>query len=301
MNLLKIYGSLMKIFSVIVTYNPDLYKLKKLIAILNSHSINIVCVDNNSINQKDIFLENVEIIKLSSNKGIAFAQNIGILHAIEKKAEQILFFDQDSSIYDDFIFNLFRDLDDLSGGEIAAIGPRFMDEKQGFYFPALKFNKYGLIRKINVTEITQPIEVSCLISSGSLISTKAIKAIGMMREEFFIDYVDTEWCFRALSKGYKIYMSKNAIMKHSIGDDTISIFNFKIPIHSGFRRYYRIRNLFFMWKMPYIPKILTAKLMFTNFFHQLLLIFVKDNKADYLKYYLKAIRDGIKQSKNYHV
>lgn len=60
----------------------------------------------------------------------------------------------------------------------------------------------------------------------------------------FIDYVDTEWCFRALSKGYKLYMSEKAVMRHSVGDDTINLLNFKIPVHSGYRRYYRVRNLF---------------------------------------------------------
>ncbi|WP_151813789.1 glycosyltransferase family 2 protein [Acinetobacter ursingii] len=289
----------------IVTFNPTLDNLETLI---QDDQNTTVIVDNASNNQKFLsekvsHYKNVVFLALTENKGIAFAQNVAIDYAIKNNVDYILFFDQDSHIDKNFISNLFLDFERISTNtkQVAAIGPRLIDEKQGFYFPALKFNNYGLIDKISVENISEPIEVSFLISSGTLVSVKALKEIGLMRDEFFIDFVDTEWCFRALSMGYKLYMSDKAFMKHSIGDDTLKFANFNIPVHSGFRRYYRIRNLFFMWKMPYIPKILVAKLMLTNFAIQVLLFLMKDKKMDYLKYYIKATKDGIKESKNYHV
>ncbi len=295
--------------TIIITYNPDIGKVNNLIRsiVLNKDSC-VIVVDNNSLNIEDFSnlftIDNVvHTVFLEDNLGIAFAQNMGIKKAIELGASHILFFDQDSKISNNFVDDLISDYKKISvdNTKIAAIGPRFIDENKGFYFPALRFNKYGLIDKISVEDIKVPTEVSFLISSGTLVSVDSLKSIGFMKEEFFIDFVDTEWCFRALSMGYKIYMSEKAIMKHSIGDDTLKIFNFNIPVHSGFRRYYRIRNLFFMWKMPYIPKILVAKLMVTNFVIQILLFLLKDKKLDYIKFYLKAIRDGVKQSKDYRV
>lgn len=291
-------------FAVVVSYNPNIDILSNLIYTLNQSDVKVIIVDNNSIcDISKINIKNNELIILSENRGIAFAQNLGIAKALELSAENIIFFDQDSCIDQDFFNNLLIDYNKLvkENINIAAIGPRFIDEKKEFYFPALKFNKFGLIDKFSVENINQPIEVSFLISSGTLIPVKSLNEIGLMKEEFFIDFVDTEWCFRALSMGYKIFMSELAIMKHSIGDDTIRIFNFNIPVHSGFRRYYRIRNLFFMWKISYIPKILVAKLMITNFLIQVLLFLLKDKKKDYLKFYWKAIKDGIKQSKNYRI
>lgn len=295
--------------TIIITYNPDIGKVNSLIQsiVLNKDSF-VIVVDNKSLNIKDfsnLFTsENVvHSVFLEDNLGIAFAQNMGIKKAIELGASHILFFDQDSKISNNFVDDLIGDYEKISveNTKIGAIGPRFIDENKGFYFPALRFNKYGLIDKISVEDIKVPTEVSFLISSGTLVSVNSLKSIGFMKEEFFIDFVDTEWCFRALSMGYKIYMSEKAIMKHSIGDDTLKIFNFNIPVHSGFRRYYRIRNLFFMWKMPYIPKVLVAKLMVTNFVIQILLFLLKDKKLDYIKFYLKAIKDGVKQSKDYRV
>lgn len=290
---------------IIVTYNPQGFKLHELIVnLLKSKDSQVILVNNGyDLNLFEICgSDRVFLINLNQNLGIAYAQNVGVKKAIDLGAEVIIFFDQDSIIEKNFVSEIYSDYLKIKNNNvnIAAIGPRFIDEKKGFYFPALKFNKYGLIDKFSVENIKESIEVSFLISSGTLVSVDALRNIGLMREEFFIDYVDTEWCFRALSKGYKLYMSHNAVMKHSIGDDTIKLLDFKIPVHSGFRRYYRVRNLFFMWKMSYIPKILIAKLIITNFVIQILLFLLKDKKMDYIKYYLKAIRDGIKQSKDYH-
>ncbi len=293
-----------KIVSVIVTFNPEENRLNKLVSLLIDSQVTVVIVDNNS--QKNFILEEQKYFfkySLNENLGIAYAQNIGIKKSIELGASHILFFDQDSHISDHFVDNLMSDYLKIyaTHEKIAAIGPRFIDKNKGFYFPALRFNKYGLIDKISVQDIKVPTEVSFLISSGTLVSVDSLKSIGFMKEEFFIDFVDTEWCFRAISMGYKLYMSERAVMKHSIGDDTLKIYNFNIPVHSGFRRYYRVRNLFFMWKMPYIPKILVAKLMVTNFLIQVLLFLLKDKKWDYIKFYVKAIKDGLKESHNYKV
>lgn len=289
----------------IVTFNPRLETLENLI--FDDENITVI-VDNASYNQKELVskfsnYKNVVLLTLPQNNGIAFAQNLAIDYAVKLSADFILFFDQDSHIDENFTGNLVSDFHKVSTNNdlVAAVGPRFIDENKGFYFPALRFNSFGLIDKISVENIQEPIEVSFLISSGTLVSVTALKEIGNMKEEFFIDYVDTEWCFRALSKGYKLYMSEKAVMRHSVGDDTIKLLNFKIPVHSGYRRYYRVRNLFFMWKMPYIPKILTSKLMITNFAIQILLFLLKDKKIDYIKYYFKAIKDGINQSRDYHV
>ncbi len=39
------------------------------------------------------------------------------------------------------------------------------------------------------------LEVDTLNSSGSLISCEALRKVGLFDEGFFIDHVETEWCF----------------------------------------------------------------------------------------------------------
>ena len=74
--------------AVLVTYNPDIDILVQCIESLSSQVRTIWLVDNSSTtcNFKSSFEhlpDEIEIIKLMGNTGIAYAQNIGIEKAIE--------------------------------------------------------------------------------------------------------------------------------------------------------------------------------------------------------------------------
>jgi rhamnosyltransferase len=64
-------------------------------------------------------------------------------------------------------------------------------------------------------------DVDCVITSGTLLPLAAHSAIGPFREEFFIDYVDEEYCLRARAKGYRVIRSRKQIMQHTIGAPTV--------------------------------------------------------------------------------
>ena len=70
-----------------------------------------------------------------------------------------------------------------------------------------------------------------------------------MREDFFIDALDIEWCLRAKSLGYEVAMTNKAMMKHSIGEEA----NNKIEGHSPFREFYICRNSIAMIGLSHIP------------------------------------------------
>jgi len=89
------------------------------------------------------------------------------------------------------------------------------------------------------------VETDFLISSGSLIRTTTIKDIGLMNDGYFIDHVDTEWCFRAIHKGYRLFGSAKAMLSHSLGDAVIKIWFARwreVPQHNPLRNYYTFRN-----------------------------------------------------------
>lgn len=286
-------------YSVIVTYNPDINKVLSLIDSLNSSGVNCIVVDNNSeikiSNNKNDFI----FIELNSNLGIALAQNMGIKKALEMNASSIIFFDQDSEIDENFIKNLFSDYNKIErmGGKIAAIGPQFIDKEFGFYAPGLILKNNGLINKIDISEISEPVQVDVIISSGSLILVSVLQDVGLMNEDFFIDYVDTEWCFRALQKGYEIYVSNKAVMYHSVGESTITLLGKTCPVHSAYRRYYRVRNLFLMMKMSHVKKIWIFSMLINNIIAQLILFVTQKNKFSYVYYFMLSIWDGIKGKK----
>ncbi|MFH3827692.1 rhamnosyltransferase [Acinetobacter nosocomialis] len=288
----------MKVTAVVITYNPS-SNVFILINSLKVQGISSVIVDNGS---KDFDFTIIKtnpdyyLLELGCNLGIATAQNKGIEKAIELGAEHILFFDQDSSIPENYIENLCLDYKLLKDNniDVGAVGPRFIDDRYSFYYKTISIKKNGFRIKHNVSNIVTPLHSTLLISSGSIISVSTLRKVGLMRDNYFIDYVDTEWCLRAESLGYKNFISAKAVMRHTIGDNVINLKFFNVPVHSAFRRYYRVRNAFYLMHEPHVPIILAIREIFFSFIHQIILIIFEKNKSGYLKSYFKGLIDGIK-------
>ena len=283
---------------VVISFNPEIENLKNLVnQLLIYKNISVYVVDNASSFNVDVGIqdERLKLIKLKENTGIAKAQNVGIDYAEKNNAEYIVFFDQDSTIPDNFINDLMFDYKQLEiqGLKIGAIGPRFMDERFSFFYPSINYNN-GKRERIDTENINKPTKSTLLISSGSLVSTSTLLSVGLMRENYFIDYVDTEWCFRAESKGYNNYISSRAVMKHAVGDNMIENRYFKTPIHSPFRRYYITRNAFYMLKEPHIPKGVAIRQIFVNFIQQIIIIINEKNKKGYIMSFYSGVKDGLK-------
>lgn len=285
------------IYAVIVTFNPDIGNVKCLVSELLKQDVTPVIVDNGSLSKEESsnFSSLCTLIALDNNFGIAKAQNEGVLFAKNSGAEHVVFFDQDSHITAGFIDNLVSDYVDLLNRNIVvgAVGPVFIDSRYKFYYKQIILSKLGVRRKINPELIKKPFEVTLIISSGSLISIVALEDVGGMDEDLFIDYVDTEWCLRAISKGYKIYVSTSASMEHAIGDKMISFLGLHIPVHSPVRRYYRIRNAILLLRMSHVPIVLKLRDNIMNFIHQIILIITQKNKIKNISIMFSAIKDGI--------
>lgn len=282
-------------YAVIVTYHPDIDNLINLIHQLLEQKIEVVIVNNTGVESFDA-PDSVHVINLPKNEGIASAQNHGIRYALSQHAEFICFFDQDSTIdphYRQHIFEDWHAASRMTDKPLATIGPLLQHRHYYFYYKAIKYNKLGVRKRVDVSNIQQPEKVGAIISSGSIVSAKAIKDVGFMLSELFIDYVDTEWCLRARKKGYAIFISHQTLMQHTIGDKVIHFFNFPVAVHKANRRYFIVRNAFWIFRLPHIPKLLALREIAITQIQQLVLVITQQDKRSYLQAWWHGIKDGI--------
>jgi rhamnosyltransferase len=202
------------------------------------------------------------------NKGLATAQNAGIEAAMRKGYTHVLLLDQDSALPADAVARLLVAERSLlqRGIEVAAVGPLFIDEKTGERSRGVR-HSWLRVRwfPIHASE-TRPIETDYLIASGSLMRISILKRVGLMRDELFIDWVDTEWAYRAQSYGYRAFIVPGVVMRHSVGDAMGQFLGKSFTVHSAARNYYIVRNAVYLlrekrmsprWRITmliYIPK-----------------------------------------------
>lgn len=260
----------------IVTYNPELIRLKENIESIQKQVSKIIIVDNGSKNynelEKCIFTckTNYEIIKNKENFGIAKALNQLCEKAIEDNYKWIITLDQDSIAPNNLVEKLEKNISD----EVAIISPNIV----------YRNNEKFSIRKNGIEY------VEWVITSASLTNLKLWKKI-KFDEKLFIDGVDRDYCIRANQLGYKIIKDYDVELVHELGNlkcrkilgRTIYVTN-----HSAIRKYYMVRNVI------YLDKKLNENRRFSHIGKNIIktIAFEKD-KIQKIKSIFKGIKDGI--------
>jgi len=243
--------------AIIVTYHPEMVVLGALLDSVGSQVDHIIVIDNGSSRISGELIQqylpaNGTFISKGYNSGMAEAINTGLSEARKLAASHVVLFDQDSLPDPDMVENLFSvmSIKEETGYKVAAVGPRYSDVKGQQASPFVKLDGMRL-RRVDCNE-DEVVAVDHLITSGCLISMAALANVGDMEECLFIDYVDTEWCLRALHKGYSLFGVGSARMKHDLGDEIVKLFGRTIPVHSSLRYYYLIRNGIWLLRQPWV-------------------------------------------------
>lgn len=243
--------------------------------------------------------EKLEIIYNGKNIGLGAAQNIGIRKAIADGAGWVLLLDDDSRAETGMIDALWQAYEHNPEREkIGICAPLILDmngEKN--YRCLLPKGRFGFQRK-ELREHDYLNGVLCVMASGSLIRKEVFEKIGLMREDFFIDYIDWEFCLRMILSGYIIMAVSAAHLHHNLGNMTSHRLlgrTFITTNHSLFRRYMNAKNRTIFWRL-YITKVPTACTLY-NFMASvyefiLIMLFEKQKPAKALKIG-KGVWDGM--------
>lgn len=247
-----------KVVGVIVAFRPEVVALQRLLMALLKQVDHVVIADNGS----EFVLAEVlrafpsrwiSVVDMGGNQGIAAGLNRGVEAALALGATHLLFSDQDSLPALDMVEKLYQAcmLLKKNGEKVAAVGPRYLDDRADNLPPFIRVEGLRLLR-LSCASDSVVVPVDYLITSGSLISVEAWSVIGCMEEQMFIDYVDIEWGMRARVRGYRCFGVCGAKMGHVLGEEPILFFGIKIPVHSPLRHYYLFRNAVWLYRQPWV-------------------------------------------------
>lgn len=249
--------------AVVVTFNPDITALLKLVSQLNKET-DFIVIDNGSAAIDElaasimVYKRCIELIRLSDNEGLAKALNRGINWARTRNYEYVFLFDQDSSLCDLFIARMLEahiDASRFSEKCIAAIGPRIINPQTMRQTPFKLFSKILWRSNRSFAGQEKYFIADFLITSGSLLTLKCIDDVGDMKESYFIDNVDLEWCFRAKSLGFDLVGTDAAVLYHAIGERSSNplVKAGLLAQHNPSRTYYSSRNRIHLYCASYSP------------------------------------------------
>ena len=249
-----------RVTAVVVTFNPDLAVLKRLLQTLKQQLDSIVIVDNASAQQADIasLCAGVKCYLFATNLGLGKAHNLGIEFARSQASTHVLLLDQDSLPDRHMLAEMSKSVQQLEDHNIkySGLGCRYRllaDSSRASNFVRISWFKFSRIH----CEAQPYVRADFLISSGTVIPLATIEQVGLMDESLFIDHIDTEWFMRARSLGFDAYGCCHAYMEHALGEKATRIWFLRsrlVPYHRPFRYYYIFRNSLLLYKRRYMPK-----------------------------------------------
>ena len=244
----------MKVAAILVCYE----KVLNIDEIANNllHLVDLIFIVDNSP-QKIIHICEGEyeklIIKNNFNQGgLAGAYNMGIKQALNQNNDisHILFLDDDTNLKSTESFLRDQKTYELFvNPKVAAVAPRQRDASTGILSTYIQLKKWHYVHKRR--DDTNYHYVSFIINSMSLWKIDALKEIGDYSTKLFLDHVDTDYCLRAMKKGYLLGINHNIEFLHTIGKRRIYKFlgiQLQATGHSSFRREMIVRNTIILIK-----------------------------------------------------
>jgi len=243
--------------AVVVTYNADAGLADRL-ARLGAQVDAVVVVDNGSgpdavaaLRWAVASLPAVSLILNDGNRGLAAAQTQGLGAVLAAGFAWVLLMDDDSTPAVDMVAALAR-VEAAQPGMFGLLAPRLRYPESGRVPGFITAHGRGLWpRKRPAPEHGLLVDPVFVIASGSLIRADVARAAGPMRADFFIDYVDVEYCFRLRAAGVRLAVVGEAVLDHSLGQQvahrvlgrTVWCSN-----HGPFRCHAMARNRLRLWR-----------------------------------------------------
>jgi rhamnosyltransferase len=241
-----------EVLAVVVSYN-GLGTTTQTVTALLDQVARILIVDNGSDRPSLDALDALEgddrvsVIRLSENRGIGHALNLGVRRAKELGYAWLLTMDQDSVVD--------RAMIDAYEAAVARNPERVC------LAPAINGGDEASDERDAV--------VGYAITSGNLVRVSLFDQIGPYDEGFFIDCIDFDFSLRLRRAGHAVHRVPTARMQHRLGDaDAVPAFLRRYYAqHSAVRRYYMYRNFLYMverygTRFPlFIAKLAVAQLI----------------------------------------
>jgi rhamnosyltransferase len=281
-----------KIAGVMVTFFPG-SDIRTRLGEAAAHTDALIIVDNSASDSVSSLLKSIAVeldarlVLNARNVGVATALNRGVEIARSLSATHVCFFDQDSALDASFGEEMRRTIaayDDVK--PLGILGANFIRVGESSpTFPVTSANGKPYLETTNI------------ITSGSLYDIRMMSALGTFRDDYFIDSVDTEYCWRALRSGYAVCRTTKPLMHHGLGTPTSHcMLGLKLSTlnYSPLRRYLMTRNAVLVFREYLTTNTLEASaLLAFQFKNAFLIAAFERDKAKKLSSILRGLWHGI--------
>lgn len=223
----------MKTYSLVVTFNGELWIRKCILSLIHSSIKNheIIIIDNNSTDNtvsiiEDNFLSSVRIIKLRENLGFGKANNIGIKLAIEELADYVFLLNQDAWVEVDTIAKLLQE--QKKSKQYGLVSPLHLNNQGSLdklFYTYIRGN-HDLISSLAIKNDHNFIAENSFINAAAwLLSRECLLTVGLFNPLFPHYGEDKDYVNRLFFHGFKLGVHLGSFVVHERDQHATSKFS----------------------------------------------------------------------------
>lgn len=188
-------------------------------------SYSIIVVDNGSTDGSQEMIRKrhpcVQLLENGKNLGFAEGNNRGVLLSITRGTEVVFLLNNDTTLSPDCLSNLARAAHVLP--EHSVLGAKILYYTQpdtiwhfGSRWDKKRFELVTIAQNEPAGHWNERMEVDHIIGCAMWIPSAVIRKIGLFDQRFFLNYEETDWCFRAKRAGVSLFSIPNALVWHKV-------------------------------------------------------------------------------------
>ncbi len=203
-----------------------------------------IIVDNasrdDSVEQLGLRLPQALLIASNVNTGFAGGCNLGIAKAIELGCRYVYLLNVDAQVRPQTLSRLVEASAEL--GDTAALGSvlKYVDSGKYQFFGSRTGAKTGYPvwydEAVDSALLDEPlIETDFIIGAALFAPTRLFNEVGLFDERFFLNFEETDWCYRVRAAGFGCFMAPGSVVMHKANGTVGSI---EAPLQT----YFCLRN-----------------------------------------------------------
>jgi len=165
----------------------------------------------------------VEILQTGANLGYAGGNNAGIRKALEDGAEYVLVLNNDTVAERSMLSALVAAMESDASVGIASPKILYYDDPERVWCAGASIDwRTGATRRLGADQQDDPaqdrgpVDVDFVSGCAMLVRREAIESVGVLDEDYFLYYEETDWCVRLASRGWRMVYEPTARMYHKV-------------------------------------------------------------------------------------
>ncbi len=233
------------IYIIVLNYNgcKDTLECLESLGRVSYDNFRVTVVDNCSTDGSEALIRaghpEHDFIQTGKNLGYAGGNNLGIRRALEQKADYVCILNNDTTVEPGFLEPLVAQMEldpatGIAGPKVCDYYDRNTIQATGSRANLFLGKFYQLNGGKNRDDVQGVFEVDYVAGACLLIRSDLIKKIGLIPEEYFLFFEETEWCLKARRAGQKVVCVCESLIYHKGSKSTEKV--------GGIQEYYMTRN-----------------------------------------------------------